>query len=229
MTESAKHTALLLFARRPEREGQFKSLIEGNNERLWQILYQRTLATAAATGLPLVVIDERQQRGATFGERLKHAFQDTFQQGYERVILIGSDVPDLRSDHLIRAAEQLDHTDWVLGPDIRGGAYLIGCTADAFYRNQTLDRLPWQSDRTLQHFTDLLLRHEEQIGWLPNLADLNNAADLQRWLAIHRQMPWVHSILQLFSTKLVSTASYRPPRSISIQSTHLLRGPPRVA
>ncbi len=229
MTQSAKHTALLLFARRPEREGQVKSLIEGNNERLWQVLYQRTRTTAAATGLPLVVIDERQQRGATFGERLKYAFHDTFQQGYQRVILIGSDVPDLRSDHLIRAAEKLDHTDWVLGPDLRGGAYLIGCTEEAFSRNQTLDRLPWQSDRILQHFTDLLLRHEEQIGWLTSLADLNNAADLQRWLAIHRQLPWVQIILQLLSARFLSTASHRIIRSISIQSTHFLRGPPRVA
>jgi 2-phospho-L-lactate guanylyltransferase (CobY/MobA/RfbA family) len=229
MTESVKHTALLLFARRPDREGQVKSLIEGNNERLWQILYQRTLATSAATGLPLVLIDEREQRGTTFGERLKHAFQDTFQQGYKRVILIGSDVPDLRPDHLLRAAEKLDHTDWVLGPDLRGGAYLIGCTEEAFYRNLTLDSLPWQSDRILLHFTGYLLRNAEIIGWLPTLADLNNAADLQRWLAIHRQLPWAQTILQLLSVDFVSTTLHRPLRSITIQSTHLLRGPPRVA
>jgi len=223
------HTALLLFARRPEREGKVKSLVEGSNERLWQILYQRTLATAEATGLPVVLVDERQQRGDTFGERLKHAFHDTFQLGYQRVILIGSDVPDLRPEHLRRAAQSLNEQDWVLGPDFRGGAYLIGCTEAAFYRTQSLDRLPWQSDRILQHFTDFLLQHQEKIGWLSTLADLNNAADLQRWLAIHRQLPWVHSILQLLSADLASPAPYSPLRSISVRSTHLQRGPPRVA
>jgi len=229
MTKPVKHTALLLFARRPEREGQIKSLIEGSNERLWQILYQRTLATAEATGLPLVVIDERHQRGASFGERLKHAFHDTFQLGYQRVILIGSDVPDLRSDHLLRAAEILDHNDWVLGPDLRGGAYLIGCTEDAFYRTSILDQLPWQSDRILQQFTDLLGRQHDQIGWLPTLADLNNAADLQRWLAIHRQLPWVHSILQLLSAHLVLPSLYRGLPSTTVRSNYLLRAPPHAA
>jgi len=229
MMESAMHTALLLFARRPEREGQVKSLIEGSNERLWQILYQRTLATAKAIGLPVVLVDERQQRGDTFGERLKHAFHDTFQTGYQRVILIGSDVPDLRAEHLLRSAHSLNHRDWVLGPDRRGGAYLIGCTKEAFYRSQTLDCLPWQSDRILHHFTGFLLRQGEKIGWLPTLADLNNAADLQRWLAIHRQLPWAQTILQLLLVDFVPTTLQRPLRSLTIRSTKLLRGPPRIA
>lgn len=229
MTEFANHTALLLFARRPEREGQVKPLMEGSNERLWQMLYQRTLSTAKSTGLPVVLVDERHQRGYTFGERLKHAFHDTFQLGYQRVILIGCDVPDLRTEHLLRSAHSLNHRDWILGADRRGGAYLIGCTKEAFYRSQTLDRLPWQSDRILHYFTGLLLRQGEKIGWLPTLADLNNAADLRRWLAIHRHLPRAQTILQLLSADLVSTTLHRPLRSMTIRSTHLLRGPPRVA
>ena len=66
----------------------------------------------------------RQVRG-NIGKRMQTAFLDAFQKGYRQVILIGSDIPGIRSDHLIQAYDLLAHKDLVLGPGIDGGYWLI--------------------------------------------------------------------------------------------------------
>ena len=40
------------------------------------------------------------QRGGDLGEKMKAAFMDTYAEGFERVVLIGSDFPDLPSSFL---------------------------------------------------------------------------------------------------------------------------------
>jgi len=66
------------------------------------------------------------QRGETLNERMYNAFQETFGKGYEKCILIGSDIPALSHHDLRRAFRKLDYCDIVLGPAYDGGYYLIG-------------------------------------------------------------------------------------------------------
>jgi rSAM/selenodomain-associated transferase 1 len=57
---------------------------------------------------------------------MQHAISDSFQRGYSHVVLIGSDLHDIRTSDLREAFRQLDHHDVVLGPAADGGYYLIG-------------------------------------------------------------------------------------------------------
>ncbi|RMG67687.1 MAG: hypothetical protein D6722_12735, partial [Bacteroidetes bacterium] len=71
-------TVLLLFARQGSIEARHKRLLPGpDNRRLHRQLYGQALATARASGLPVRIMSEPEQQGATFGERITHALTST--------------------------------------------------------------------------------------------------------------------------------------------------------
>ena len=66
------------------------------------------------------------QDGNDLGIRMHNAFQQAFSTGYEKVVIIGSDLPDLTSEHINEAFEKLNSNDVVMGPAEDGGYYLLG-------------------------------------------------------------------------------------------------------
>ncbi|MBM2841996.1 MAG: hypothetical protein HW412_2524 [Bacteroidetes bacterium] len=66
------------------------------------------------------------QQGDTLGERMHHAFDVTFQQGTERTVIVGTDIPDLELALLQEAFDMLGSHDVVVGPTTDGGYYLLG-------------------------------------------------------------------------------------------------------
>jgi hypothetical protein len=66
------------------------------------------------------------QEGRHLGERMASAFLDLFRRGYDRVLLVGSDLPDLSAQGLQSAFRALDDADAVVGPAQDGGFYAVG-------------------------------------------------------------------------------------------------------
>lgn len=60
------------------------------------------------------------------GVKMQHAFKQSFEEGYEKVAIIGSDLYDLTPEIISTAFQQLDKNDVVIGPAIDGGYYLLG-------------------------------------------------------------------------------------------------------
>ena len=73
-----------------------------------------------------VIYSKHLQNGTDLGERMHNAFQDAFNHYFEKVIIIGSDLLDLKPLHIQQAFEQLDNNDFVIGPAKDGGYYLLG-------------------------------------------------------------------------------------------------------
>ena len=69
---------------------------------------------------------KKEQFGNDLGEKMKNAIDDGFKNKYKKIILIGSDLFDLKPSHINDAFEKLDHNDVVIGPASDGGYYLIG-------------------------------------------------------------------------------------------------------
>lgn len=67
-----------------------------------------------------------EQIGDSLGERMLDAIEKAFGMGYEKVVLVGTDVPELRADTLNAAFNALDTSDIAIGPTDDGGYYLIG-------------------------------------------------------------------------------------------------------
>lgn len=70
--------------------------------------------------------EKRQQIGSDLGERMHNAFIDGFREGFERIIIIGSDMYDLDADEIMEAFRALANHDFVIGPATDGGYYLLG-------------------------------------------------------------------------------------------------------
>ena len=66
------------------------------------------------------------QIGGDLGERMSNAFQFVFNLGYEKAVIIGSDLFDLEPDHINEAFQKLHNHDIVIGPAEDGGYYLLG-------------------------------------------------------------------------------------------------------
>lgn len=73
-----------------------------------------------------VFFGKKLQRGINLGERMENAFRSSFERGFKKVVIIGSDLLDLKTEDLLNAFENLDSSDYVLGPAQDGGYYLFG-------------------------------------------------------------------------------------------------------
>lgn len=69
---------------------------------------------------------KHQQAGPDLGIRMLNAFKNSFDAGYKKVLIIGSDLYDLTSEDIETAFNKLDTNDVVIGPAEDGGYYLLG-------------------------------------------------------------------------------------------------------
>ncbi|CAI8341464.1 MAG: Uncharacterised protein [Polaribacter sejongensis] len=67
-----------------------------------------------------------QQLGEDLGLRMLNAFKNSFDAGYKKVLIIGSDLYDLSTERIDIAFNELDTNDVVIGPAEDGGYYLLG-------------------------------------------------------------------------------------------------------
>lgn len=79
------------------------------------------------------------QVGKDLGLRMANAFQEGFQNEYQKIIIIGSDMLDLSQEDLENAFKSLEKNDFVVGPAEDGGYYLLGMKKfmPALFKNKT--------------------------------------------------------------------------------------------
>jgi glycosyltransferase A (GT-A) superfamily protein (DUF2064 family) len=180
MSTQQQSTALLLFLRNEQDEARCKPL--AGSQKASAALFRRfnryAIQQARRTGLPLFVIQGDQQVGANFGERLANAYQSVFELGYERVIAIGNDCPELNAGMLLQAAGKLEQHGLVLGPTQDGGAYLIGLQRSAFDR-AAFANLPWQTDTVYEALEALA---DDAVAVLSTSFDVDRPETLRRQL-----------------------------------------------
>lgn len=144
-------------------------------------LIDHATTTATQAGVDFVCIDSSRQTGSTFGERLAGAMQQTFGQGYEQVLVIGNDCPQLDETLLRRAVTAVRENGAVLGPATDGGVYLLGISRALFEREAWL-ALPWQTAQLGTALLSLLRAQGASVNLLPALADVDNEHDLAQAL-----------------------------------------------
>ena len=115
-----------------------------------------------------------EQKRENFAERLEAALEEIARLGYEEVVLVGSDCPNLQSADIAVAFARLAGKRLVLGPDHRGGCYLIGLrTAE---RN-LLRNIRWNRDRDRAQLSRRV--DSGALALLPVKQDLDSWADLR--------------------------------------------------
>ncbi len=123
------------------------------------------------------VYEKRLQHGKTLGERMQGAFADCFEEGADKVVIIGSDCLEIQLEHLQAAIGYLDTADVVIGPATDGGYYLLGM--NALYR-ELLKGIRWSTSAVFQQTRQKLERLGLSYHLLEMLSDVDELDSYER-------------------------------------------------
>jgi len=124
---------------------------------------------------PSESFNKKVQSGRDLGEKMKNAFQETFNSGYRRVIIVGSDLLDLSRDDLEQAFLELKKNDVVIGPAEDGGYYLLGMKS---LNSEVFKNKAWSTSSVL---SDTLKDLEgKKIKILETRNDIDEIQDLEK-------------------------------------------------
>jgi len=120
------------------------------------------------------VFRKKLQQGTNLGERMENAFTELFQLGYEKIIIIGSDLLDLKTKDINNAFEQLQDHDIVIGPAKDGGYYLLGMKT---IHSKIFKNKPWGTSSVLKE--TMLDIQNSTFALLEELNDIDTFEDLK--------------------------------------------------
>ncbi|MBB4602280.1 hypothetical protein HNQ93_002151 [Hymenobacter luteus] len=195
---------LLLFARRPEL-GRVKTRLAADlGDEAALAVYRRLLAHTQAVAAPVAAhrtvwlaeagpaadlsdewggYEQQPQPPGDLGQKMQAAFAQSFARGAAAVVIIGTDCPGLTTAHLTAAFRALETHDVVLGPATDGGYYLLGMKQlwPDLFQNKA-----WSTE-TVRAATEAdVQRLKLSLCLLPELRDVDTAADLRAWEAAAR-------------------------------------------
>ena len=118
------------------------------------------------------------QVSGNLGERMHAAFLDAFQRGANRIVLLGTDIPQLKTDHLEQAFNALAENDLVIGPSTDGGYWLIGLNRPV----DLFEGIRWSTDAVFGQTLALAKKQGLRVKTLSPLRDIDTAEDLKQVL-----------------------------------------------
>ena len=117
------------------------------------------------------------QQGDDLGARMRTALADAYAAGYERVVVLGSDIPDFPHELAQKALDDLDLHDAVIGPAFDGGYYLIGFRRDRFLPG-VFDGMEWSGASVYAATMERLEAARLDVVRLPEWNDVDTMWDL---------------------------------------------------
>lgn len=212
-------TAVLLFALPDSVEAGRKTVVRQSSD-VWGAMRTLTQAKVHASGLPLLNSNQLISHQGTFGEQMSAALTAAFAQGYEHIICIGNDCPDLSVADLRRAARALANDQTPIGADRRGGVYMAGFSREQF-DGESLIQFPWQTNRIADALRQYADRWQATVTELPVRADVNVRVDALtvRWVG------QTGSRLLTLIRQMLLSDSQRPVFFAPIHSVSLLHAP----
>lgn len=193
--------ALIVFAKRPE-PGHVKTrltpvLTPEEAARLYDAFLQDALLQYSTLDVsvrlyfspplgeesPDLVPDDVgvfEQQGPTLGARMKRAFRETFDAGFEHAVIIGTDHPTLPRAFIEQAFEALTAPRALcLGPSADGGYYLLGM--NAFYP-QLFEDMTYSHAGVFAETLARVTQTDAQLTVLPRWYDVDTPAALHRMI-----------------------------------------------
>jgi uncharacterized protein len=116
------------------------------------------------------------QIGQDLGEKMEKAFEEGFRTGYSRIVIIGSDCFELTSYHIVKAFDNLESSNVVIGPATDGGYYLLGMTE---FLENVFKNKKWSTNSVLGDTIKNLTESNRKFYLLEQLNDIDTESDLQ--------------------------------------------------
>ncbi len=127
------------------------------------------------------VVPAEPQSADDLGARIEDAFRRNFDEGAERVVIVGADAPTLPESCLHDAFDFLAEVPVVLGPALDGGYYLVGLRRSAWPAAGALFRdIPWSTAEVLRRTGERADAAGLELRLLPAWYDIDRPEDLAR-------------------------------------------------
>ena len=127
---------------------------------------------------PNDIYDKDVQVEGHLGEKMDAAFGKVFDQGYERVCIIGSDCYELSSEIIDEAFDALKDNQGVIGPSVDGGYYLLGLAQPCV---EVFHNKAWSTDSVCADTEEDFRALSYKLKKLVTLNDVDVEADLGDW------------------------------------------------
>lgn len=120
---------------------------------------------------------KKQQFGNSLGDRMSSFFKEGFDSGFKRIVIIGSDCPDLQSSDLDQAFAKLYVSDAVIGPANDGGYYLLGLSKNVdLFKNKE-----WSTESVFKDTLEDFKKEKLSFDILAEKIDLDTLEDLKNF------------------------------------------------
>jgi rSAM/selenodomain-associated transferase 1 len=231
-------TCILLFVKYPEKGKVKRRLATDINKEIIQQLYRcfvdDTLATIKKIDTDLFIcffpadaekkfhewlgstFSYLPQKGTNLGERMKNCFSEAFTKGFRKVVLIGSDSPDLPGAFLQSAFTELQTHDVVLGPSSDGGFYLIGFKNTTFPPS-VFEEIQWSTPMVFQQTMAKIKGTNQSLSILPIWSDIDTITDLKNLVSRSKNTAFISS----------QTITFLQQHTISLEQSHEAKSKPK--
>ncbi len=176
-----KKIAIIFFSLDAKKEAEIKNFCisrKSSNEKISAALIAETQQTLQSIDLPIFHYHQDNQTGNNFGEKLANAYQEVCDLGYDAVISVGNDSPEINQLNWSHITERLQQGENVIGPDLRGGTYLIGVNKKQFNK-ASFASLPWQSAKLIKSLINYFEFEASTPRLLDKIRDINTIHDLK--------------------------------------------------
>lgn len=120
----------------------------------------------------------RIQTTGELGFKMENAFQNEFNLSARKIVIIGTDCPYLTKDIFEVAYSELDHVDFVVGPALDGGYYLLGMKEFSPF---IFHSIPWSTKDVLSLTIESIRKNNKTFALLKELSDIDDINDLEQW------------------------------------------------
>ena len=136
------------------------------------------------------------QCAGDLGRRMETAFREAFQEGCDRVVLHGTDIPGVTVRHLEEAFEALREKDLVVGPSTDGGYWLIGLKRHAdLFRG-----LEWGTPTVFAETVTAARHLKLSFHVLAPLTDMDTSEAVRQWMPEWAERrPYISVIIPAFN------------------------------
>jgi glycosyltransferase A (GT-A) superfamily protein (DUF2064 family) len=222
-------TAIILFANLPDIEARVKSFSGFSSKKTTQkissVLTKHFYQLSRQTSADAFLIDSYHQKGKSFGERITNAFDDVYAKGYENVICIGNDCPELDLNQLQSAITSLESGKVVLGPTKDGGAYLIG-VPKSYFDKKSFFKIRWQSHKTYNDIFQNFKNSAAEIIVEYILKYLDNQNDARSYSKSNTLIRVILQQINAFISKFKNKNIFTFTSAATFQNIYF-RGPPQ--
>lgn len=158
---------LIIFTRTPEKGKVKTRLAKGVGDNKALEIYQYLLKHSAKVASKVIahkqvwytnsiqkndvwndlIFEKKNQDEGNLGFKMQQAFQYNFNQDFQKVVIIGSDLLDIDENTINKAFQLLEQHEVVIGPALDGGYYLLGLT---HYIPEIFENISWSTDKVFQ-------------------------------------------------------------------------------